>query len=484
MDGNVGRWISFWARVAPDRPALVFDGAALGYAELNRAVNRMANALAERGVGPGDRVAVLTGNRPELLVTVFACAKLGAIFVPLNVRLVARELEYIVRDADPVVLLSEPAFHPLLAEVAIDARRFDVDGFADGASDEEPPTVSGAEAFAICYTSGTTGLPKGAVLTHANIIHGSLQEIVGFGLSASDRHLVVVPLCFTGGLITASLPVFHAGATLHLERAFDPAAVVERIVSERITHMMGVPVMFAAMTRLPDFADVDFSSVKLFLVGAAPVPAALVDAYQSRGVGSFTNAFGLTEGTGFNLFLPATEVKDRPGAYLPAIYSDVRVSDEGELLIAGPCVMAGYWRNEAATAETIRDGWLHTGDVVRVDDDGYLHPVDRIKDMIITGGLNVYPAEVESVVFDHPRIADSTVIGLPERTWGEAVTIVAVRKDEALTADDVIAFCADELADYKRPKGVVFVDELPRNAGGKVVKRELRERFADHYARG
>lgn len=492
MHVGIGRWISFWARIAGGRDAIVFGGEAITYSALNRQVNQFANALHERGVRAGDRVAVLLGNRPEFLVTVLACAKLGALFVPLNVRLVPRELEYIIQDAEPRVVLSEPAFEAALDQVRSSVNPESIDGFAAHAPDQEPVAEGRGDALVICYTSGTTGLPKGAVLTNANILHGSLQEIIGYGFNSADRHLVVVPLCFSGGLITASMPVFHSGATLYLEPEFDPDAVMERIEADRITHMMGVPTMFAAMAQRPIFATADFSSLKLLLVGAAPVPAALVEIYQSRGVSGFTNAFGLTEGTAFNLFLPASDVTERPGAYVPAAYTDVRVVDvdgadvepggSGELLISGPCVMAGYWRDETATAAAIRDGWLYTGDLVRLGEDGYVYPIDRIKDMIISGGLNVYPAEVESVLFEHSGLTDLTVVGLPEEQWGEAVTVVAVAENDDVTADEILSFCADKLANYKRPKSVIFVDAIPRNAGGKALKRTLREQFAGHYS--
>jgi fatty-acyl-CoA synthase len=267
---------------------------------------------------------------------------------------------------------------------------------------------------------------------------------------------------------------------------------MQRIAEARITRMMGVPTMFGAMAQLPTFDDADVSSVRTFLVGAAPVPAALVERYQTRGAHGFTNAYGLTEGGGFNLFLPAEQVVAHPGAYRPALYTDARVIDAdgrdvtpeetGELLLRGPSIMRGYWHNDEASADALHDGWLRTGDVVRVSGDGYLYPIDRVKDMVISGGLNVYPAEVEIPLFGHPSLVDVTVIGLPDSRWGEAVTVVAVAKaDEQVTAQEIIAFCDDKLADYKRPKDVIFVDEIPRNTGGKVLKRELRERFAQHY---
>ena len=506
MRFGIGRWITFWARTAPERDAIVFDGAAISYASLDEHVNRLANALTQSGVAAGDRVGVLLGNRPEFLFAMFACAKLDAVLVPLNVRLVAPELEYIVNDAGPKVLISEAAFASLLSEIASRLKpvgRFVCVGkgglgeayseFVGDAPASEPATPEDFDAVAICYTSGTTGLPKGAVLTHEGVIASSLQEILAYGLAAGDRHLLMVPLCFTGGLITAAMPVFHTGATLYLEPGFDPVGALKQIERERITHMMGVPTMFAAIAQLPGFADSDLSSVNLFLVGAAPVPAKLVELYQSRGVTGFTNAYGLTEGGGFNLFLPSSEVTRLPGAYLEAAYSRGEVVDpdgapvapgeSGELLLSGPCLMAGYWQNEDATAETIRDGWLHTGDLFKLGENGYFYPVDRIKDMIISGGLNVYPAEVESVVFGHPKLADSTVIGLPDERWGEAVTVIAVAAPgEEVIAEEIVAYCADKLADYKRPKSVIFVDGLPRNAGGKVLKRELRQRFVDHYS--
>jgi fatty-acyl-CoA synthase len=506
MQLEIGRWISWWASVAPDRPAIVFEGESIPYGELEARVEQLAAALRARGVVTGDRVAVLLSNRPEFVVAMFACARAGALLVPLNVRLVARELGYILGDAEPRVLISESAFAGLLGKLedrlaGIDAVVTLEEGgvgepyerFLGSVQSARSGTAQASEDLVICYTSGTTGLPKGAVLTHEAVLLGSLQEIVAYDMRHDDRHLVAVPLCFTGGLITASMPVFHSGGTLYLERAFDPAAVIERIASERITRMMGVPTMFAAIANESRFDDADISSMRLFLVGAAPVPAALVERFQSRGAAGFTNAYGLTEGCGFNLFLPATEVLRKPGGYKPALYTEALVIDadgravapgrSGELVLRGPTLMNRYWRNEEATAEALRDGWLHTGDLVRLGEDGLFYPIDRIKDMIISGGLNVYPAEVEAVVFGHPKLTDFAVIGLPHERWGEAVTLVAVaRSGEHATSEELIQHCAGRLADYKLPKRVIWVDEIPRNAGGKALKRLLRDRYADKYS--
>ena len=502
---NVGRWVQWWDRIAGDAVALIFEEQTLSYSDLNTRVNRVASALIERGVSAGDRVGALLTNCPEYLETFFACAKIGAVFVPLNIRLAPRELAYIVGNAELSLLVSESAFgemlKPVRDQVNLDSY-VSLDGgdvgmpwqdFLKGASEANPPgdVVSWDDNLAICYTSGTTGLPKGAVLTHGNVFYSTVQLIVSYGFDQRDTHLMTLPLCFTGGLIPASMPIFHSGGTMVLEREFEPGRALDLIESHGVSIMMGVPVMYQLMGQQPDFDDRDLSSFRVAMSGGAPVPVPLIHSYQARGV-PFTGGYGITEGTGYNMYLPPKDVVKKTGAYLPCLYNEAQVVDEegtptaadevGELVLRGPIVFKEYWRNPEATTQTIRDGWLHTGDLARVDAEGYFYPVDRLKDMVITGGLNVYPAEVENVLFEHPSVSEVAVVGIDHPQWGEAVTAFVVAKDgESIGEEELRELCTDALADYKRPKEFVIIDELPRNVSGKILKRTLRDEYRNLF---
>lgn len=493
---NVSQWVRWWGtRSAPDQVAIVFEEQTITYAELDRYVDDTAAALSAAGVEAGDRVGVLLRNCPGYLVAFFACARIEAVFVGLNVRLVGAELAQILADADPALLLSESYFDDVIAsagaglpqgELAADERRFRIDVTArrtPAVGDEPRPGD-----LAICYTSGTTGRPKGAVMTHDSIFWSTTQTILALGLTASDVHLVPLPLCFAGGLLASSLPIFHSGATMVLERKFEADRVLDLMGRYRASVMMAVPTVFQMMRQHPSFDATDLSSFRLALSGGAPVPRALLDAYRGRDV-PFSNGYGLTEGGGFNMFLPPAEVSVRPGAYVPAMYNEVKAVDSegaeaadetpGELLVSGRAIMRGYWRDLDATSMALIDGWLHTGDIVRRDPGGYYFMVERTKDVIISGGLNVYPAEVENVLYAHPTVGGVAVVGVDDGKWGERVTaFVELRPGSSATEEELIDFCGDKVADYKQPKAVVFLEELPRNESGKILKREIRRLYA------
>jgi fatty-acyl-CoA synthase len=504
---GIGVWPIRWAALQPERPAIVFGEDTLTWGEFGARVSGLARGLAELGVRRGDRVACLMDNRPEFLETFFAVQCLGAVFVPLNTRLSQAELERSVRHVEPVVFVTSSAFAEILEGLreAVDVKHWVGADLRLRAGDpliaelaahdtragavELPGPSSLDEPAAILYTSGTTGGPKGAVVTHANILHMTLNFVIHAGLCSDDRSLLFLPLCFTGGLLPISMPVLHAGGVLVLQPGFDPGEALAAIERERVTFVAGVPTTFAAMLEHPAQPSTDLSSLRLAMVGAAPVPIALLSAWRERGV-PMLQAFGITEATGMNLYLAPADAPAKPGSCgRPTLYCDARLARDdgtepepgevGELLLSGPMVMRGYWRDDAATDTTVADGWLHTGDLATRDSDGFFAIVDRKKDVIITGGLNVYPAEVEAALDRCDGVAEVAVVGAPDRRWGEAVTAFVVARPGAnLDPEALIDACRRSIADYKTPKRIELVAELPRTASGKVRKGVLRDRAA------
>ena len=500
-DRGLGYWLTRRTSLTPKRRALVFEDETWTYADLNHRVNALAHALRDLGVRHGDRVAYLDLNHPAFFLTLFAAAKLGAIHVPLNFRLTAPELSFIIRDAGVHTLVYDEAF-----AAAVDAIRDEVrcrelictaagpgvrcldELVRDRSGDDPDHQVSPDDVALIMYTSGTTGRPKGAMLTHGNLLWNNVNASLAFDPSVDDVTLVCAPLFHIGGLNVTTLMAFMKGATVVLMRSFDPGRALELIARHRVTTMFGVPAIFLFMSQHPDFAAADMSSIRYLLCGGAPVPEALIRLYGARGI-CFAQGYGLTETAPFVTLVPIDRAFDKVGsAGIPPLFTDVRLVDErgddvptgerGEVVVRGPNVMKGYWNRPDATAETIVDGWLHTGDVAVRDAEGYYYIVDRKKDMIITGGENVYPAEVENCLYQHPDIAEVAVIGMPDDRWGESVLAVVVRRPGATVEEqDIVDFTQGRLARYKQPRRVVFSDVLPRNPAGKVLKFELRRRL-------
>lgn len=509
-DQGIGYWLTRRASLSPSKTALIFEDTKWTYAEFNRRVNTLAHALKSIGVNHGDRVGYLDLNHPNFFVTLFAAAKLGAIFVPLNFRLTGPELLFIINDAGVHTVIHDEQFGPLIESIRdeltcrhvvrtfTDAstgrhlpagiRSFD-DLFVDQRDSDMDNQVSSDEVAWIMYTSGTTGRPKGAMLTHGNVLWNNISAWVAYDSSTNDVTLVCAPLFHIGGLNVTPMSAFTKGATVVLLRQYDPAKALEAIASHRVTTMFGVPAMFQFMSLVPGFAEADLSSINSFICGGAPVPEPLIRLYADRGI-SFVQGYGLTETSPFATIVPTEAIEAKVGsAGLPPFFTDVRLFDDddeevtepgqrGEIVVRGPNVMKGYWNRPDATAEVIRNGWFHTGDIGVRDEDGFFYIVDRKKDMIISGGENIYPAEVEDCLYAHPAIAECAVIGVPDDKWGETVRAIVVAKQEATTtAEEIIAFCQGRLARYKQPRSVVFTDVLPRNPAGKVLKFELRERF-------
>jgi len=498
MISTLASWIPHWARQRPDAIAIVSNERRISWAQLQDNVNARAAELARQGAGRGDRVACLLLNRVEYYEVFWACQVLGATFVPLNTRLAAVELNDILGDAEPRVFFSERSPGLPQMQAVADALAPDVARIILGA---EPNVAPSAPAVAICqasvddaalilYTSGTTGLPKGAVITHGNVIASAHMWMTDFRLTGADRHLITLPLCFTGGLMAASMHVFCAGAQMVLMEAFDAGEALALLERHRISWLIAVPQMLQRMRDDPAWDDTDLGALRGIQSGGSAVPVPLIEAFRQREV-DLMQGFGLTEGTGgSNLYLAPEFAVDKAGSIGRAGFSNaVRVVDEagapcgagevGELQLLGPLVFREYWKRPQATAETFTDdGWLKTGDLAMCDADGFHYIVGRKKDMIITGGLNVYPAEVERVLDKMPGIIESSVIGIADPEWGETVVAVLRRSDESVDADAVAVWCRAALAGYKVPRRCEFVDDFPRTVSGKILKRVLREQYA------
>ena len=498
---DLSTWIDRWADLQPDKTAVRFDGAAISYTELAGRIGRLAGMLQhELGVQPGDRVAHLGLNSPELLDLAFACARLGAILVPLNWRLAAPEHLFILHDCGAGVLLVEPEFQdqtediraalPGLKTVAYGAARDGWPAYDDllGQGEDAASGAAGYESpFLLVYTSGTTGKPKGAVLSQNAILWNAINSAHNHDLTSADHILTTIPMFHVGGLNIQTLPALHAGATVTLQRRFDPGGMLAEIANGRPSLTVAVPAMMQAMIGHPDWADTDLTSLRGLNCGSAPVPEALIRAFLERGV-PVGQVYGATETAPIAVYLRFEDGERKIGSCgKPAIHCDVRivredggdaaVGEPGEIVVRGPNVMTEYWGNPEATAEALKDGWFYTGDIAHRDEDGYFHIDDRKKDVVISGGENVYPAELENVLADCPMIAEAAVIGCPDERWGEVPVAYIVRTPGAdLTTEDALALFAGRLARYKHPHRIVFVEALPRNAMGKVQKFELRER--------
>ena len=468
------------------------------YAELDRRTNQLAAALAARGIGKGDRVALLAPNCAEYFELQFATGRLGAIMLPLNWRLTVPELEYILGDSSPKLLIHDKAF--IQQATALSKHVLEIDHERPDSAYERalaaksivpaPLALTHDDIAMVMYTSGTTGYPKGAIITHGMVFWNCVNLGIPAFITPETVQLVILPLFHTGGLNCYANPVLHAGGTILIMRTFDPGLALDYISDTAlgITHFFGVPAPYQFMLQHPKFQGADLSRLKISGVGGAPCLRSILEGWTARGV-PLVQGWGMTETSPAGTMLDAADAIRKLGSAGKAMMhtairivdgegSDVARGDVGELLIKGPNITPGYWNKPEATAAAFTDGWLHTGDAARLDDEGFVYIVDRWKDMYISGGENVYPAEVENVLFQLPQVADAAIIGVPNERWGEVGMAIVVRKpDQALEEGDVIRHCLGKLAKFKVPQSVAFVDVLPRNATGKVLKRELRVQF-------
>ncbi|MFT3852903.1 MAG: long-chain fatty acid--CoA ligase [Ilumatobacteraceae bacterium] len=513
MDQGIGSWVTVRAELQPGRTALVAGERELTYADLEARTNQVARALLTLGVRRGDRVGMLMLNSVEFMELVFATAKLGAIAVPINFRLGGAEVGYILDDAGCDVLAYHRALAPL-ARAGLDASsrvrvRLLIDTPAGWPGDAGPETAPGELDYAevtaaassdavamtvdprdvhgIMYTSGTTGRPKGAMLTHGNAIANARHAMLApRAPRPDDVTITAAPMFHIGGLGVHSLPFVYVGAKNVIVPAFDPAGFTQLMAQHRATVQFLVPAMWAAITRLPDFDGYDLSALELCLSGGAPTPLPVIEFFNDRGV-MFQEGFGMTETAPSVSILDPDHIRTKLGSIgqpIPGVRCrfvdeedhEVPVGEVGELVMQGDNIIPGYWMLPEASAEAWRGDWFHSGDLGRVDDEGYMTLVDRKKDMVITGGENVYPVEVEQVIVRHPAVREVAIFGVPDARWGETV-VAAVALDDQLAPADLIAWTRERLAHFKCPTRVEVVDELPRNATGKVLKTELRAKF-------
>lgn len=509
MENNLGLFLTRRAFLSPDREAYVdsHSDLRLTYRALNQRANQVANGFLAAGIEKGERVGLLLMNSAEFMEAYFALGKIGAVVVPLNWRLVPDELEFILKDSKTKRLIFDSDFVDACAELHARGEKTDViqwlqvgddvahfaqsyDAFRNAAPADEPaPGAADDDMLYIMYTSGTTGLPKGVVHSHNTAIWAIFTIAATTDYHDGDIYLGALPMFHVGALTPLAVNVF-VGATSIVMRTFDPALAWELIEREKITTGLMVPAMLNFMIQVGEYQNrFDFSSLRWIMTGAAPVPAALTEHYHQLGIGVL-QVYGLTETCGPACVMDSENALKYPESTGRAFFfTEVKIVDEkgkecprgeaGEVWVQGKHIMVEYWNRPDASAEALVDGWLRTGDVATMNEEGFVAIQDRIKDMIISGGENVYPAEIEGVLAQHPGIVEAAVIGQESEKWGESPLAIVVKSDEALTEADVIAFCRGRMAGYKQPKAAVFVDEIPRNPSGKILKRLLREQFPD-----
>jgi len=506
-DVNWFNVLSHHASRTPEKAITVFDGKATTYGEMIERVLALAAGLSEGGVGPGGVVALLSYNRPEFLETIFAANYLGAIAMPINWRLAAPEVRYILDHSGARAIvcdvslfdLAREATHgmegPFVRACAEPVTASDWTTLADLRSTGvgvERAAVAADDIHRLMYTSGTTGRPKGVMITHANLAWKNLAHIVEFGFTSSDLGLACGPLYHVGALDLTTTSLIAAGATIIIHRSFDAGDVVNELERSRVTTVWLAPAMVNAIMALPDIEQRDLSSVRVVINGGEKMPIPLIE--RIRRVFSsawFADAYGLTETVSGDTFLDRDSIVSKVGSVgRPCLYLELDIWDEhggslppgerGEIVLRGPKVFKGYWRDPAATEAAFAGGWFHTGDIGVRDQDGYLYIVDRLKDMIVSGGENIASSEVERVLYEHESVLEAAVVGRPDDRWGEVpVAFVVLRQGATTTGDKLLEHCRDQLARFKVPRDITLLDALPRNPSGKVLKRELRAKAPD-----
>ena len=507
-------YFDYRAREHGDLEFAVERDRTITYREAAVEVNKLANALVDAGLQPGDRIAMLSKNSIEYALLYYAASKAGVAPVPLNYRLAPPEWSYIINDSGAKLLIAADEYVGQIDEIRGDLKSVErfigvnagkASGWDDFASwvagqPETPPERAGQitedDDVYQMYTSGTTGHPKGAVITHGALAAQLTQVTMLIRIEQGQRGLIVVPMYHAAGAISTFLTVYWGGC-LYLQPDFNPVEVVRALDEERVGTVTLVPAMLQAMlVMVPDVADRQYKDLRQITYGASPIAEETLRKAMDVFKCDFAQGYGMTETTAVLSYLfPADHrraVKNNPGLLLsagrPVAGTELRIVDEddktvpngniGEILGRGPQLMRGYWNLADESAEALKGGWMHTGDAGIMDDDGYLYVQDRVKDMIVSGGENVYPRVVEEVVFQHPAVADAAVIGVPDKQWGETVkAMVVLREGATATGDEIMEFCRGKLGGFERPRSVDFVNELPRNATGKVLKRELREPF-------
>jgi fatty-acyl-CoA synthase len=486
----------------PDTVMTIFEGETTTYRQMAERAAALAGGLAERGIGPGDVVALLSYNCPEFLEALFAANYLGAIAMPINWRLAGPEVRYILDHAGARALVCDAALLPLANEATVgledsltrvslapDAEQgwTSLVDLRSASHDVGHVAAAADDVHRLMYTSGTTGRPKGVMLTHANLAWKNLAHIVEFGFTQADLGLACGPLYHVGALDLTTTSLIAAGATTIIHRSFVAADVVDEIERSRVSTVWLAPAMVNAIMALPDIEERDLSSVRVVINGGEKMPIPLIERIQRVFPSAwFADAYGLTETVSGDTFLDRDSIVTKLGSVgRPCLYLELDIWDDagtsvpagqqGEIVMRGPKVFKGYWRDPDATAAAFAGGWFHTGDIGVRDEDGYLYIVDRLKDMIVSGGENIASSEIERVLYEHESVLEAAVIGQPDARWGEVpVAFVVSREGAVTTADELIAHCRAQLARFKVPKAITFLDALPRNPSGKVLKRQLR----------
>ncbi len=512
----VSDWLVFHADRTPDKIAMIDQGTGreFSYAQFNERTTRLATFMRhEWGVEHGDRVAILAKNSTDYFEFQFACFKLGAIMLPLNWRLAEPELLYILNDAQPVGILYDNDFTdrmPSLIEKSSikHCLRLDLDAspndsaisYEDALAAYEPNVIMSEQIHhdtpcTIMYTSGTTGRPKGAIITQGMTLWNAINISIPTGLNKDSVYYVVLPTFHTGGLNLYANPVLHWGGTNIIARDFDPALTLKTLADPKlgVSHFLGVPAIYLFLSQHPDFADADLSNIVSWGCGGAPMPVALLKVYSDRGI-IIQPGFGMTETSPTVFLSDKRRSLEKPSSVGRAMlhtrvkivnddFQEMPAGELGEIVLTGPNITPGYWNRPDANESSFTEDehgmrWLHSGDAGYRDDDGAIFVVDRYKDMYISGGENVYPAEVEQIIHHLPNVGDVAVIGVPDEKWGESgLAIVVPASGQSVTEEEILATCRENLAKFKVPKSVQFIDVLPRNAAGKILKRELKQQF-------
>jgi fatty-acyl-CoA synthase len=487
----------------PDKAITVFEGETITYAAMAERAEKLAGGLVERGVGRGGVVALLSYNCPEVLETIFAANFLGAIAMPINWRLAAPEVRYILEHSGAGALVCDGALIELADQAINDmeapliracvSRSDAVNGWISLDELRSPANtavrlpMAADDVHRLMYTSGTTGRPKGVMITHANLAWKNLAHITEFGFTSADLGLACGPLYHVGALDLTTTSLIAAGATTIIHRAFEASAVVDELERSRVSTVWLAPAMVNAIMALPDIEHRDLSSVRVVVNGGEKMPIPLIERIQRTFPSAwFADAYGLTETVSGDTFLDRGSTVRKLGSVgRPCLYLEIDIWDEqgrsvaagepGEIVLRGPKVFKGYWRDVAATDAAFAGGWFHTGDIGVRDEDGYLFIVDRLKDMIVSGGENIASSEIERVLYEHHAVLEAAVVGRPDDRWGEVpVAFVVLDQGASATADELLDHCRGQLARFKVPRAVTFLEALPRNPSGKVLKRELR----------
>ena len=501
---NIGDWIRKWSLLQPQKHALIFEDRPFTYQEVNHRTNQVSHLLLEMGVKSGDRISLLLHNCHQYLEIFFALSKIGAILVPLNWRLAGPELEFILNDSGSRILIFEPEFEEVVASIRPNLNLSNGNYIAIGEPHpdwaiayekviskqpiHEPfnnASVGGEDPHIIMYTSGTTGVPKGAVLSHRKTFFNVLNAEMIYHLTSNDVIIVSRPMFHSGGLLVEAAPILYKGGTLILKKRFRPVEIFEAVERYRVTILELAATVYQFILNECDFTQYDLSSIRCFFTGGERIPVSILQEYFQKGI-VISQIFGQTEASTIT-FLSSEKASQKIGSVgVPVFHGEVKsVNKEGkevspgevgEIIVKGPTLMSGYWNRPDLTSETIREGWLYTGDLAKKDEEGYFYIVDRERDVYVSGGENVYPAEIEKTLFAHPKIFDVGVIGVPNGKWGEVgKAFIVLKPGEMMTQEEPLQFLQGRVGKYKIPKHVEFVDELPKTPSGKIQKFVLKE---------